>query len=78
MKINGQHLDINVGPISRLIFKYQELTRKFSELFFTTIYKLWRILLPSRIGEPWINLLMGVNFYQESQIDNWLGNYQNL
>jgi tetrahydromethanopterin S-methyltransferase subunit H len=34
MKINGQHLNINIGPIDRLIFKYQELTRKSSELFF--------------------------------------------
>jgi len=33
MKINGQHPSINDGPISRLIFKYQELTRNFSGLF---------------------------------------------
>jgi len=33
MKINGQHPSINDEPISRLIFKYQELTRKFSGLF---------------------------------------------
>jgi hypothetical protein len=33
MKINGQYPSINVGPINRLVFKYQELTRKFSRLF---------------------------------------------
>ena len=33
MRINGQYYDINIGPINRLIFKYQELTRKFLELF---------------------------------------------
>ena len=33
MKINGQHSDINIGPTNRLLFKYQEFTRKFSELF---------------------------------------------
>jgi hypothetical protein len=63
MKINGKHHDINVGPINRLIFRYQKLTRKFSELFFITIYKLWRILLLSRIGKPLIDLFMGVNLY---------------
>jgi hypothetical protein len=29
MEVNGQHPDISVGAISRMIFKYQELTRKF-------------------------------------------------
>jgi len=29
MKINGQNPSINVEPISRLIFKYQELTINF-------------------------------------------------
>jgi hypothetical protein len=33
MKINGQYPGKNVRPISRLAFKYQELTRKFSGLF---------------------------------------------
>jgi hypothetical protein len=33
MKINGQNPNINVGLISRLIFIYQKLTRKFLELF---------------------------------------------
>ena len=33
MKINDQHSDTNVGLTNWLIFKYQELTRKFSELF---------------------------------------------
>jgi len=32
MKINDQHLGINVGLIGRLIFKYQKLTRNFLEL----------------------------------------------
>jgi len=32
-EINCQYHGINVGPTSRLIFKYQELTRKFLELF---------------------------------------------
>jgi len=32
MKINYQHLGINVGPIGSLIFKYQELTKNFLEL----------------------------------------------
>jgi hypothetical protein len=31
LKINGQHLGINVGPTCKLIFKYQEFTRKFLE-----------------------------------------------
>jgi hypothetical protein len=29
MKGNGQHLGISVGAISRVVFKYQELTKKF-------------------------------------------------
>ena len=33
MRINGQYCGINVRLASRLIIKYQELTRKFSELF---------------------------------------------
>ena len=33
MRINGQYSNINIGPTSKLVFKYQELTRKFSELF---------------------------------------------
>ena len=33
MKINCQHSVINTGPIGRLIFKYNELNRKFLELF---------------------------------------------
>jgi len=33
MKINDQYSDINVGLINWLIFKYQELIRKFFELF---------------------------------------------
>jgi hypothetical protein len=33
MKINGQYYDINIGPIYGLIFKYQELTRKFQNYF---------------------------------------------
>ena len=33
MKINGQDSGINIGPISKLIFKYQELIRKFLKLF---------------------------------------------
>jgi hypothetical protein len=37
MKINGQHSGINIGPTSRLIFKYQELTIKFLELFWIFI-----------------------------------------
>ena len=64
MKINSQNPNINIGLISRLIFIYQKLTRKFLELFqiftnfnleyffFTIIYELWRILLPFKIGEP--------------------------
>ena len=64
MKINGQYSGINVVPTNRLVFKYQELTRKFSELFwiftnfnweyfFITIYELWKILSHFRIGEPY-------------------------
>jgi hypothetical protein len=33
MKINDQYFGINIGPTSKLIFKYQELTKKFLELF---------------------------------------------
>jgi hypothetical protein len=33
MRINGQYYDINAGLTSRLIFKYQELTKKLLELF---------------------------------------------
>jgi len=33
MKINGQDSGINIGPISKLIFKYQELIRKILKLF---------------------------------------------
>jgi len=33
MKINSQHPDINIRSISKLVFKYQKLTRKFSEIF---------------------------------------------
>jgi len=33
LKINGQYFGINIGPTSKLIFKYQGLTRKFSECF---------------------------------------------
>jgi len=33
LKINGQYFGINIGPTSKLIFKYQGLTRKFSEFF---------------------------------------------
>jgi len=33
MRINGQYYGIIEGPTSRLIFKYQELTREFLELF---------------------------------------------
>jgi len=33
MRINGQYFGINVGLASRLVFKYQKLTQKFSELF---------------------------------------------
>ena len=33
MRINGQYSGINTGPATMLISKYQELTRKFSELF---------------------------------------------
>jgi hypothetical protein len=33
LKTNGQHSSINIEPTSRLSFKYQGLTRKFSELF---------------------------------------------
>ena len=29
MRINGQYSDINVGPTSKLVFKYQEFSRKF-------------------------------------------------
>ena len=29
MRIDGQYSGINVGPTNRLVFKYQELTRKF-------------------------------------------------
>jgi hypothetical protein len=29
MKVNGQHPGISVGAISRMVFKYQELTTKF-------------------------------------------------
>jgi hypothetical protein len=32
MKINCQHSSINIGPISRVVFKYQELTKKILEL----------------------------------------------
>jgi hypothetical protein len=28
-----QHPSINIGPISRVVFKYQELTKKFLKLF---------------------------------------------
>jgi len=38
-KINSWKLMVNI-LVYRLIFKYQEVTRKFSELFLTTIYKL--------------------------------------
>ena len=37
MRINGQHSDINIGLISRLIFKYQKLIRKFLKLFWIFI-----------------------------------------
>jgi hypothetical protein len=33
MKINSQHLGINIGPLSKLVFKYQELIRNFLKLF---------------------------------------------
>jgi hypothetical protein len=33
MRINDKYSGINVGHTSRLIFKYQDLTRKFSKLF---------------------------------------------
>ena len=33
MRINAQYFGINVEPISRLLFKYQELTIKLYELF---------------------------------------------
>jgi len=33
LKINGQYFGINIEPTSRLLFKYQELTRKFLESF---------------------------------------------
>ena len=33
MKINGHNFGINVGPTSKRMFNYQELTIKFSELF---------------------------------------------
>ena len=32
MKINGQYYVKNVRPISRLVFKYQELNRKFFKI----------------------------------------------
>ena len=44
MKINVQYYDINIGPIYGLIFKYQELTRKFSELFSIFINFNWKNL----------------------------------
>ena len=33
MIINGQYSGINIGPTSKLVFKYQELTKRISELF---------------------------------------------
>jgi hypothetical protein len=33
LEISGQHSGINVGPTSIMVFKFHELTRKFSELF---------------------------------------------
>jgi hypothetical protein len=33
MKINGQHPGINIEPLSRLVFEYQELIRKILKLF---------------------------------------------
>jgi hypothetical protein len=33
MKINDQYPGKNIRPINRLVFKYQELTIKFSRLF---------------------------------------------
>jgi hypothetical protein len=37
MRINGQFSDINIGLISKLIFKYQKLIRKFLKLFWIFI-----------------------------------------
>ena len=33
MRINGKYSAINVGPTTRLVFKYKELTIKFLKLF---------------------------------------------
>jgi hypothetical protein len=44
MRINGQYSGINVGPTSRLVFKYQKLTRKsyiylrYSTILFGSIF----------------------------------------
>jgi len=40
-RINDHHSNMNIGPISRLIFKYQELISKISKLFWTFINFIW-------------------------------------
>jgi hypothetical protein len=46
MRINGQYYGINNELISMLIFKYQELTRKFLELFWIFINFNWEYFSP--------------------------------
>jgi hypothetical protein len=54
MRINGQHSSINIGSTSRLVFKYQKLVRKLSELFWIFINSNWEYFLPQYMscGKP--------------------------